>query len=97
MVSLQAVYTRDDNMVFRRIGEEMILVPIRRRTADLESIYTLNDTGAFIWEQLDGQRTLAEVRDALVAEYEVTPEEAEADVLEFVTNLVEAQGVRAVA
>lgn len=94
---LDAVFARDENMVFRRIGEEMILVPIRRRTADLESIYTLNDTGARIWELLDGTRTLAQIRDVLIEEYEVTPEEAEADVLEFVADLEEIQGVRRIS
>jgi hypothetical protein len=94
---LDNVYAQDENMVYRRIGEEMILVPIRRRTADLESIYTLNDTGAFIWEHLDGERTVAEIRDALLEEYAVSPEDAEADVIEFVEMLVEIQGVRQVS
>lgn len=94
---LDAIYKRDENMVFRRIGEETILVPIRRRVADLESIYALNETGARIWELLDGAHTLAQIRDALVEEYEVTPEEAEADILEFVANLEGIQGVRRVS
>ena len=51
---LERRYAKDPNMVFRDIEGEMILVPIRRRTADLESIYTLNETGARIWELLDG-------------------------------------------
>ena len=70
---LERRYAKDPNMVFRDIEGEMILVPIRRRTADLESIYTLNETGARIWELLDGQHTLREIRDTIVQEYEVTP------------------------
>ena len=91
---LDAVYAQDDNMVFRRIGEEVILVPIRWQTADMEAIYTLNETGAAIWELLDGQRPLAEIRDALVTEFDVSPEQAEADVLEYIEMLESIEAVR---
>ena len=91
---LNAVYAQDDNMVFRRIGDEVVLVPIRWETADMEAIYTLNETGAAIWELLDGQRTLAQVRDALVAEYDVSIDKAEQDVVEFIQTMEDLQGVR---
>ena len=93
---LDAVYAQDDNMVFRRIGEEVILVPIRRQTADLEAVYTLNETGAAIWELLDGQRTLSGVRDALVEAFKVPSEEAEADIQEFIAMLEDIECVRLV-
>ena len=83
-------------MVFRRIGDEVVLVPIRWQTADMESIYTLNETGAAIWEMLDGQRTLAQIRDALVDAYNVAPEDAERDAIEFIQTMEEIQGVRRV-
>ncbi len=94
MSELSACYDKDPDMVFRNIGGEMILVPIRRRTADLESIYTLNETGVRIWELIDGQRTLGEIIEVLVQEFKVTAEEAEADLSEFVAYLEEIQAVR---
>ena len=90
---LERRYAKDPNMVFRDIEGEMILVPIRRRTADLESIYTLNETGSRIWELIDGQHTLREIRDIIAQEYEVTPEEAEADLAEFMAYLEEIEAV----
>jgi hypothetical protein len=90
---LERHYEKDPDMVFRDIEGEMILVPIRRRTADLESIYTLNETGSRIWELIDGQHTLREVRDVIVQEYDVTPEEAEADLVELMAYLEEIEAV----
>jgi hypothetical protein len=45
----QVIYTKSPDIVFRRIADEVILVPIRRNTADLEKIYTLNASASFIW------------------------------------------------
>ena len=59
-------------MVFRKIGDECILVPIRQGVGDLESIYTLNETAARIWELLDGTAKGIEIRDKIIEEFDVT-------------------------
>ncbi len=89
-------YKKDPDIVFRAIAGEMILVPIRRHIANLESIYTLNETAGCIWQLIDGQRTLGEIRDTIVQEYDVTPEEAEADLAELVAYLDQIQAVEKV-
>jgi hypothetical protein len=83
----EALYQRDPDVVSRQIAGETILVPIRRNAADLESIYLLNETAASAWALMDGQRTLAEIRDAMVAQYDVSREEAGLDLAELVTRL----------
>ncbi|MGC9469021.1 MAG: PqqD family protein [Anaerolineae bacterium] len=95
-VALDSRYQHDPNIVGREIAGEVILVPIRNNVNDLESIYTLNETAARIWELLDGERTLAEVRDAIVAEFEVEADEAEADLVELVAQLESIEAVRRV-
>jgi len=80
-------YRQSEDIVAREIAGEMLLVPIRNNLGDLESIYTLNETGAFIWSQMDGTHTLAEVCAAMQAEFEVSQDEAWADLLEFVSGL----------
>jgi len=81
------IYRQDDSIVSRRIEDEVILVPIRQNVADMESIYTLNEVGARIWEQIDGRRTNAEILPLIVEEFEVTEEEAQKDLKEFIEQL----------
>ena len=81
------IYRQDDSIVSRRIEDEVILVPIRQNVADMESIYTLSEVGARIWEQIDGRRTTAEILHLIVEEFEVTEEEAEKDLKEFIEQL----------
>ena len=81
------IYRHHDSMVSRRIEDEVILVPIRQNVADLESIYTLSEVGAYIWEQIDGRRTTAEILPLIVEGFEVTEEEAQKDLKEFIEQL----------
>jgi hypothetical protein len=88
--SWSAVFRRDDNVVARRIAGETILVPIRGNVAAMQKIFTVNPVGAFIWEQLDGERSLAEARDSLLERFEGDLERVDQDVMDFVQEVREA-------
>ena len=90
---LGRVFKKSDAMVFRKIGDEYILVPVRQGVGDLESIYTLNETAARIWELLDGTAKGAEIRDKIAQEFDVTPEEAEKDLVHHLKELASIQAI----
>ena len=85
--TLDDVYAHSTRVVGRRIGDEFVLVPLAGRGADIDDILNLNKVGAFIWEQLDGERDGAAVVAALVDRFEVERSDAEADYLAFLTQL----------
>lgn len=88
----------DSEVVFRKIGDhvtrtiagETIVVPIRARAAELDSIYVLNEVGAAIWSLLDSSRRVEEIARAVAEGFDVTAEAAEADVVRFLGALEEA-------
>jgi coenzyme PQQ synthesis protein D (PqqD) len=79
------------SFVTRRIAGETILVPVTGHVAELDSIYTLNEVGSFIWHLIDGRRSGQAIAEAVSAEYDVTLEQALRDVDELLTTL-EAKG-----
>ena len=85
---LDHCFARDPNLVFRKIADECLLVPVRQNVADVGKIYLLNEVGGRIWELLDGQRQVTDIRDIIAAEFEVSVEEAETDVVEFFRQLL---------
>jgi len=87
-------YTRDVSVVFRKVAEELILVPIKQKAGEVESIYTMNEVAARIWELLDGTKTLGAIRNTIVDEFEVSLEEAEKDLREFLQQLEQIGAVR---
>jgi hypothetical protein len=88
LVQMNARYRRSESVVHRKIGTEAVLVPIRGKVADLDSIYTLNEVGQRIWNLLDGNRTVEQLCEAIAAEYDVTPDQARKDALRFLNELV---------
>jgi hypothetical protein len=87
-------FAPDPSFVYRRIADECLLVPIRQKVADLQYIYVLSPVANRIWELLDGQRTMAEVRDQLLEEFEVSSQELEQDLREFIAQLKDIDAIR---
>jgi len=90
---LDKVYKKSDSIVSRKIADEFILVPIKQKVGDLESIYTLNEVAARIWKLIDGKTKVREIKDKIVEEFDVTPEEAEKDLIE---NLQQLEKIKAI-
>ena len=90
---LDKVYSKSDSIVSRKIADEFILVPIRQNVGDLESIYTLNETAARIWELIDGKIKVREIKERVVEEFEVSPEESEKDLMEHLQQLEEIKAI----
>ena len=77
-------YQRDARLPFQEIqGLAVVVVPARRE------LHELDETATFLWSQLSLSRTVAELTAALCAEFDVDPDVAEADVLDFLRALEE--------
>jgi len=87
MISLNSVVSQSPSIVTRKTGNEYVLVPIANNIADMNSVYTLNETGAFLWEQIDGKKSVKDLIEAVVAEYEVDEKTAMEDVLSFIEEM----------
>ena len=83
------VFSRKEDIVCRRIAGETFLVPIRGDLADMRRIFTLDAVAAFIWNVMDGNISLSGICDRLVETYDVTRNQAEADINDFVAVLLE--------
>jgi hypothetical protein len=97
MSILDKAFIKDNNLMTRNIAGETLIVPIRNRVGDLSSIYTLNEVGARVWQLVDAQTPVARIVQVITSEYEVSEEEAAADIVELLQDWEAAGLVRAVA
>lgn len=77
----------DKEYVLRQIGDDYIIVPVGKTTLSFNGMITVNETGAFLWEQLIKGTNKEELSRTLIETYEVTQEEAERDIDEFLDVL----------
>ena len=75
----------------RKLGNEYILVGESLELINFNKMITLNETAAFLWQEAEkGEFNVASLAEALQAEYEVTAEQAQADVTTTVQAWLEA-------
>lgn len=87
---MSPTYRKSEDVIARQIAGEMLLVPIRGDLAGMQRIFALDEVGECIWQQLDAQPSLHTIRDAVLANFDVPEEQAEADIQEFIAELLEA-------
>ena len=76
-------------LIKREIAGDTILVPVGKTVYESNGLFALNELGAFIWNLLPEVETEEEICRAVLAEYEVSQEEAAQDVAQFLEKLRE--------
>ena len=71
----------------RQVGGETVMLDLAKGT-----YFGLDPVGARMWQLLGEGKALAEVRDAIVEEYDVSRDAVEQDLLDLVDKLM-AQGL----
>lgn len=83
-MDLKTVLTKNPDAACRVYdGQAMIVLPGH------SEVNVLNAIGSFIWNGIDGRRTLGEIVQQLLNEYDISREQAVADLEEFVASLRE--------
>jgi hypothetical protein len=87
MNDLTKCFLKESDFATRSILGETIIVPIKAGVGDLNSIYVLNELGTQIWELIDGQTSINRMIEEICKAYDVGPEDAEKDAIEFLNSL----------
>lgn len=77
-----------EGFLLRQVAGQMVVLPSGNEL-DLNMMITLNDTGAFLWEQLQSETDEAALVAALLVEYDVDEATAAKSVSAFVKKLDE--------
>ncbi len=75
------------DMMLREIAGENILVPNGNTVLDLNGLFIVTETGAFIWKNLSYVKTEEEILEKMLEEYEVDRETAQSDISDFLQKL----------
>ena len=85
-MSLSDIVTIPSQVMARQVGNESVILDLSSGT-----YYGLDPVGARIWQLITEGQTLPQVCETMLAEYEVSCEDIERDVLALVQNLADKQ------
>jgi hypothetical protein len=67
-------WQKNPALAWREIDDETVII-----SPNDSVMHELNDTGSFLWKNIDGRKSAAELAGLLVENYEVTPDIALSD------------------
>lgn len=75
------------DFLLRKISDSYVVVPVGSAVVDFSGLVNVNESGAMLFELLQKGCEESDLVDALLKEYDVSREVAEADVKKFVAKV----------
>jgi hypothetical protein len=85
-VSLDSMVAATSDQVSAHLGEEVVILGFQAG-----SYFGLDQVGAFVWNLLQEPQKVADIRDAILEEYEVESQDCERDLLALLDELAVKQ------
>lgn len=84
------IYSIKGEYVLRQIAGEFLAIPISNEAGNDANIVILNPVSQVIWGRLETGATFEEILNLVTTEFDVSKEEATADIKEFLDGLEQA-------
>jgi len=77
----------EKEFILREIAGDYILVPVGKAASEFNGMININETGAFLFQQLQEDVSVEQLVEVLCQEYEVDQKQALEDVESFIAHL----------
>ena len=84
---IASIYEKKESYVCRNTGEELLLIPLKDNVADFNQYLTLNEVGAFIWDNIQLGDDEASLVAKICSEFEADETEVLTDLQAFLEKL----------
>ena len=86
-MTLTLIPEKSPDLIWRSLDDGTVII-----NPEQGDVRVLNDVGATVWELADGERSISQIAQEINREYEVTVEDANADLLSYLEVMI-AQGL----
>jgi hypothetical protein len=86
-IELSKIAAMKSRFVTREVGNELVIVPLTGNVAKMNALFTLNETGKFIWESISEVQNMDQLAACMVDEFDIDMDTARNDVEVFLTRL----------
>ena len=86
------LYKKQTGFVEKTVGNETVIIPIVGTVAQMEKVFSLNEIGSFIYNNLTSEKSAGEIIRLIINEFEIDEQTAEKDLEQFLNKAV-ANGI----
>ena len=86
MMDMKTILTHHSDCSVRTVGNGLVIV-----SPQSNETHSVEDIGAFIWNQIDGNKDLDSILNEILAEYDVTAATAAQDLQNFISQLLDSE------
>lgn len=83
------IYKIKDGFIIRKIGSQIMAVPVGQQTSELHGMIALSESGELLWNALVNGADTEQLTNILLENYEVSRERAAEDIDKFLLGLRE--------
>ncbi len=77
----------NNNFMLKKVADEYMIIPTSDKNVNFSRIFNTNETGAFIFNNLKDNKSIEEILELLIKEYNAPKEVLEKDLYEFIDEL----------
>lgn len=86
-------YKARECFIHRKIAGDDFLIPTGQQVFNSNGIIMMNDTASFLWNEIQTEKTVDELCNALAEAYEIECENISSDVQEFIDSMLSFDAV----
>jgi len=86
-MEIQSLYKLKSKFVAREVGNELIIVPLSGNVAQMNALFTLNETGKFIWDNATDTNSIDDLATQMTDTFNIDSQTARKDIETFLQKL----------
>lgn len=86
-MEIESLFHMKSKFVTREVGNELIVVPLSANVAQMNELFTLNETAKVIWENLNEGADMSALIQTITDTFDIDRHTAEKDIAVFLQTL----------
>ncbi|MFT4524487.1 MAG: hypothetical protein ACI85F_000630 [Bacteroidia bacterium] len=86
-MDIEKIASKKRSFAAKQVGGDLVLVPVKNNVTEMNEMFTLNEVGAFIWENLGEESTRETLSQSMIEEFDIEHDVARTDLDEFLGQL----------
>ena len=86
-MNIQTLSSIKSKFVARQVTDELVIVPLSGNVAQMNELFTLNETGKFIWENATENNDISSIAKLMTEAFDIDEATATNDVNVFLSQM----------